>query len=147
MTTQSLRYGDLFTERDSRNLRVFNIWLFAALILFMTATVVLAEKFVAPGGLAWSITILAIFLAVMAVRAYMHFLRNADELLRKIQLEGLALGFGVGVVFLLGYRLLERLGAWQLDTSDPVVIFVGFWALGQYLGVRRYTCGAMEEQP
>ena len=34
------------------------------------------------------------------VGSYIRFLRVADELLRKIQLEGFALGFGLGAVLI-----------------------------------------------
>ncbi len=62
----------------------------------------------------------------------------ADELLRKIQLEGLALGFGAGVIFAMSYQLLERAGAPQLQVSDTVVVMMVGWAVGQLLGLRRY---------
>ena len=55
---------------------------------------------------AWSVAILPDALGIGALLAYVRFLQRADELMQRIQLEGLALGFGVGVVFATGYQLL-----------------------------------------
>jgi len=74
-----------------------------------------------------------------AVLAFIRFLREADELLRKIQLEALGVAFGAGAVFTLGYRLCERIGAPRLDVSDGYLVMMIFWTLGQYLGYRRYS--------
>ncbi|HUP58888.1 MAG TPA: hypothetical protein VNA69_00565 [Thermoanaerobaculia bacterium] len=91
--------------------------------------------------LAWGLTGLTVALLVMSVRAYIHFLRAADELLRKIQLEALAFSFGATLVFMLGYRLCERLGAMKLDVNDPVMVMVIVFAIGQWTAMRRYAAG------
>ena len=131
-------YSDAYTPRDLRNLRVFNIWTFSAAACFVGVTFLLRKSIVDTGVLGWSLAILTLVLTLLATRAYVVFLRSADELVRRIQLEGLALGFGAGAVFMLPYRLFERLGAPKLDSADPFVIMAIFWALGQYLGMRRY---------
>ena len=77
-------------------------------------------------------------LGVVACARYVRFLRRADELLRQIQLEGLALGFGAGMVFMFGYALAERAGAPPLDVADPLLPMAGCWVLGQWLATRRY---------
>jgi hypothetical protein len=69
----------------------------------------------------------------------LRFLRQADELLQKIQLEGLAIGFAAGAFFALGYQLLEHLGAPELDVSAPVTVMMFGWAFGQLLASRRYS--------
>ena len=133
------------TPQDTRNLQFFSGWCLVTALTFIAATILIGEGFIEPGPLAWAITATAIFFSAMAVRAYVVFMRHADELLRKIQLEGLALGFGAGVIFMLGYRLLERLGAPKLDIADGVLPMMIFWTIGQYLGYRRYWA-AEEEQ-
>jgi len=137
MTTCS----DAYTPRDTRNMRIFNVWTIAAAAMFAGATILIGKDIIARGPLAWSLAIATLLMTLLAVRAYMVFLRAADELLRRIQLEGLALGFGAGGVFMLSYRLFERLGAPKLDSPDPFVIMAIFWALGQYIGMRRYAPG------
>src|SRR5688572_20225060 len=47
-----------------------------------------------PRPLAWALASVPLLLGVVMVAMYVRFLRVADELLRKIQLEGIALGFG-----------------------------------------------------
>lgn len=132
---------DAYTPRDTRNMRIFNIWALAAGVTFVAATILIVKDIVPRGPLAWGLATANFIVVFLAVRAYMVFLRGADELLRRIQLEGLALGFGAGAVFMLSYRIFERLGAPKLDSADPFVIMAVFWALGQYIGLRRYAPG------
>lgn len=134
----------LYTPRDVQNMRVFNYWFLSAMVFFLVATFTIKRELVVP-ALGWTLTALSVGLLVMGVRAYIVFIRNADELLRKVQLEALALGFGAGMVFMLGWRLCERLGALKLDVSDPIIVMLLVFAIGQYLGMRRYA-GKDDEQ-
>ena len=70
--------------------------------------------------------------------AGVDFLRNADELLRKIQLQGLAMGFGAGVVFVTGYQLLEAAGAAQMQTDHLIMVMMFSWVAGQLYGMWHY---------
>jgi len=134
----------LYTPRDVQNMRVFNYWFLSAMVFFLVATFAIKRELVVP-ALGWTLTALSVGLLVMGVRAYIVFIRNADELLRKVQLEALALGFGAGMVFMLGWRLCERLGALKLDVSDPIIVMMLVFAVGQYIGIRRY-CVKDDEQ-
>jgi hypothetical protein len=71
--------------------------------------------------------------------AYVAFLRDADELQRKIQVEALALGFGAGLVAMHGYRLLERAGMARLDVNDLGIVMVVAFVTGIVFGRRRYS--------
>ncbi|HSM15358.1 MAG TPA: hypothetical protein VLA66_14925 [Thermoanaerobaculia bacterium] len=51
--------------------------------------------------------------------ACLRFLREADELLRKIHLEGMAYGFGVAFVLSTGAPLAERAGARRQGQVSP----------------------------
>lgn len=97
------------------------------------------------GAIGWALVAAVVGLLVLTLRAYIGFLRNADELLRKVQLEGLAMAFAAGTVFMVGYRLSERLGARRLDINDPLLVMVVAWGIGQWFGWRRY--GAAEVEP
>jgi hypothetical protein len=68
----------------------------------------------------------------------MRFLREADELVRKIELEGLAIGFGVGVLFLLGYQLLEQVGLPEISAHKTAAVMLFAWLFGQVIARRRY---------
>ena len=87
---------------------------------------------------AWIVAIAAVALSVPPLLAYLRFLRMTDELLRKIQLEGLALGFGAGAIFGLGYPLLEEAGAPDFAPGIIVVVMMLGWVVGQFLGLIRY---------
>ncbi|HEX7833240.1 MAG TPA: hypothetical protein VF787_26525 [Thermoanaerobaculia bacterium] len=130
-------YSALFTPRDSHNYRTFSVWMIGAMLSFVAATILIDGKWIPPAG-GWALTILSIVLMLGAMRAYIHFLRNADELLRKIHLNALALAFGVGTVAMMGYRLCERLGAPKLDINDSSLVMILTWALAQWYGMRHY---------
>ena len=134
----------LYTPRDGRNYMRFTWWMVGSLIVFMATTVLLATEMLRPGILAWGLSLAAVVLMSIAVWAYVHFLRNADELLRKVHVEALAFAFGVGAVTMTGYRLAERLGAPTLDINDPLLVMMVTWLGGQWIGMRRYA--VTEEQ-
>ena len=137
--------NSMYTQRDAQHMQSFSLWFFAAMASFAVMTVLLKKQAIA-GALAWGLTAATVLLAVMMIRAYIIFLRGADELLRNVQLEALALSYGATIVFMLGWRLCERLGAPKLDVNDPLIIMVGVFAIAQLIGHRRYTSES-EETP
>ena len=137
-------WANLYTPRDQHNYRVYNGWMIGAMVAFAAATLLLDGKFInAPAG--WAITIACTVLMVLAARSYILFLRQADELLRKVHLDALAFAFGAGVVMMMAYRLCERLGAPKLDVNDASLVMLLTWMAGQWIGARRYA-SAPEEQ-
>ncbi|HEX6159161.1 MAG TPA: hypothetical protein VF111_03275 [Thermoanaerobaculia bacterium] len=135
----------LFTPRDARHYRIFSAWMVAAMFSFGAATLLFDSGWLKPGIAAWSLTALTVALLVMTVRAYIIFLRGADELLRKVHLEALAVAFGTGAVTMMGYRLCERLGAPKLDVNDAFLVMMLTWLASQWVGARRYA-GAEERE-
>jgi hypothetical protein len=130
-----------YTARDARNLRRFNAWLLAAMLAYLSAAAALRWRASIPRALPWLLASLALLLAILAIHRYLIFLREADELLRRIQMEALALGFGAGAVFSLLYPLLEQLGAPELDRHATAVVMMLSWGAGSWLGTRRYSGG------
>jgi hypothetical protein len=107
-------------------------------VVFLLASSALGEGWIEPGGTAWVVALLPDLFALGVVLAYVRFLRGADELMRRVQLEGLALGFGAGFFFAMGYRLLERAGAPGLDINDASIpMLIAFFA-GQTIALWRY---------
>lgn len=127
-----------YTPTDRRNLRRFNLWAFVWMTVWLAVTFLIRIQIVVAGPLAYALVLLTAVLGILAIRSYVHFLRQADELLSKIQLESLALGFGASAVFMVAYRLCERLGAPRLDAASPLVVMVVVWAVSQLLVARRY---------
>jgi hypothetical protein len=131
-------YVNLFTPRDSHNYRVFVCWLSGAMAVFAASTILIDGDFL-PHAADWALTAVTAFLMVMSMCSYGVFLRHADELLRKVNLDALAFAFGAGVVVMMVYRLCERLGAPKLDFNDPSLIMILTWMAGQWIGARRYA--------
>ena len=130
--------SSLFTPRDGQNYRVFMWWMTGAMVSFVAATFLIDGNFI-PSAVGWALTVISVALMVVSMRSYISFLRQADELLRKVHLEALAFAFGAGVVAMMGYRLCERLGAPKLDVNDAALVMLLCWVGGQWLGSRRYA--------
>lgn len=122
------------TAADRRNQYWFVAWTFAWALSFVGAMWIL--KNATPDGvMLWLVAIVPNLFAIGAVLAYFNFLRNADELLRKIQIDGLAFGFGAALIFVMGYSLLEQAGAPRADTFMVMIVA---WMIGQLIGAWRY---------
>jgi len=126
------------TAVDQRNGMVFSAWCLAWAVCYVVASKLLKGDFDLSTTMTWTLVAVPNFLSIVAVGAYMRFLRMADELLRKIQLQGLAMGFGAGVVLITGYQLFEAAGARELQTDHIVVVMMFSWVAGQLLGTWRY---------
>jgi hypothetical protein len=124
--------------RDRRNQYVFVAFLLAWALSSVTANWLLQSDHGIEGPTVWLIALFPNIFGVGAVLAYLKFLRRTDELLRLIQLEGLAYGFGAGVIFMTAYPLLQRAGAPELQLSDAIVVMMVGWSAGQLFAMRRY---------
>ena len=128
------------TERDRRNQWRF-VWLSLAwAIAWVVASITIKHEWVGKGPAQLIIALLPTILGVGMLLAYAKFLREADELQRKIQLDALALGFGSGLVGSVLYRLLERAGfVAATDVSDAIIIMIVGYIAGILIGQRRYA--------
>lgn len=126
-------------ERDRRNARIANWWLFFWCITFLPALYMLKEGLIPSGALSYAAAIVPTALAAIGVAAYVRFLRDADELQRQIQLEALSLGFGAGFVAAFGLQLLEEAGLGTYGAPDTFSAMLIFYFIGLYLGTRRYA--------
>ncbi len=130
------------TAADRRNQARFVAWSFAWMLGFTAAAQTLKGNLSGlglevEGTKAWVVAVLPNVLAVGTVLAYVRFLRMADELTRLVQLQGLAVGWGATVVFLLNWELIEAAGAPSLDAGDALMVPIFAWAFGQlYFGWR-----------
>ena len=126
------------TELDRRNEYRVSAWILAWAVSYVAASWTLKADLDLATPLIWILVAVPNLIGVVAVFAYLRFLRMADELLRKIQLEGLALGFAAGVLVTPGYQLVEAAGAPQLGTNHIIVAMIFGWTIGQLLGIWRY---------
>jgi hypothetical protein len=125
------------TPRDQANIRRVGLALLLWAVAWIAARLLL-EAGALEGVAAWLAALAPCTMSLIVVRHYVRFLRDADELLRLIQLEGLALGFGAAFVFTTTYRLFEKAGAPDLDINDALLFMVAFWLVGMWLAKRRY---------
>jgi hypothetical protein len=125
--------------RDRRNLRRFAFWASLWALSFLTSTLGIKRAWWPSAGMFGAVAVTAL-LGLVAVLLYRRFLLETDELRRKIEVEALALAFGVG--------LFGGLAGWLLVVGDAVrgtdLIFV-FLAMflthgaSVLVGRRRYS--------
>lgn len=127
------------TERDRRNARTANWALALWCVTFLPALFLLRRGSVQGGLASYALAIVPSVLAIVAVLTYIRFLRQADELHRKIQFEALAFGFGAGFVASFGMVLLEEAGLGTFDAGDPFAVMLSCYVVGLFLGTRRYA--------
>ncbi len=84
------------------------------------------------------VALVPVAFAALAVRGYLTYLHQADELTRKIQLEALAIAFGSGLGVATLYPLFERLGAPEAGLTELSMVLIFSWVLANIWGQRRY---------
>lgn len=127
------------TAADRRNSWRATGWLFVWMVSFVSVAFAIRTEALPAGP--WTYVAIAgsAALGIVAVLAYMRFIREADELQRKIQLEALALGFAGGFVAQFAFSLIERAGIMTVDIGDPFLVMCICFAVGLFLGARRYA--------
>ena len=91
--------------RDRRNHRLVTLWSAIWAISYLAAALAIQKEWLVSGAAIAAGVVTALF-GIATLMAYRRFLRETDELRRKIEVEALALAFGVGVVAGLTYWLL-----------------------------------------
>ncbi len=129
--------GDL-TARDRRNQWSYILWMLTWMLSFVAGMFLLEFDWVS-GAFGYVVALVPSLLGVGAVMAFLRFVRQADELQRKIQVEALGWGFGAGAIFMFGYQLLEGAGLPAIDIADPAAVMFVSWALATVVLARRYA--------
>ena len=75
---------------------------------------------------------------LFAMRAFMRFFSNMDELQRRIQLEAFAFSFGVTSIVTFSYGLLTSVGFPVISWDWIFPLMVALWGIGQGVATRRY---------
>lgn len=124
----------LGTERDRRNRVAILRWA-VVLAASLIASVLMLKAGLGEGSvLKWAIAAVPVAALVPWLLAHLRFLREADELVRKIQLEGVAVGFAAAFGFGLAYSALVYAGGPRLSPSGGVSIMIVVMALGYAFG-------------
>jgi hypothetical protein len=126
------------TEADDRNIKVFALWCFLWAAGFVLVVYLVKHFPEVLGPISWALAPVPIVLGWPVMRAFLRYLREADEFTRKVQLEGIAMGFGAGLLFGMGYYTLQQFGAPPLPIIAAIVPMVFGWAFGSLLVASRY---------
>ena len=135
---QCLKNSAGMTERDRRNHARFVRWGLAWIAALSLATFFLAHQSIPGTATGWIVaSIPAVCMAGMMYR-FIEFLRNADELVRNIQLESMAVGFAAAFAVGIGYAVFERAGAPRLEIIDIFQVLVLGYTVGTVVASWRY---------
>lgn len=128
------------TEQDQKNQRHIILWSLAWILSFLGVNLAIENGWIRSDALALVATIGVTVLGLGVLLAYRRFLSNADELMRKIQLDALALTVGIGVVSGFSYTLLESAGiVAEAEAMTLVMVMVVTYITGVVVGQRRFA--------
>lgn len=127
-------------ERDRRNQRRIIFWGFTWNTAWIAVNFAIRFDYLPTGAPSVAAALVTTLLGIIMVLTYRRFLRETDELRRKIEVEALAVSVGVGVVGGFTYHLLERAEVVNESGVLVVVMLIVFsYAAGVFLGHRRYA--------
>ena len=135
---ESFKCSVEMTERDRINQRAVTAWVFVWALSWVGATFLIDRVLATGGAIALATALAPNILGIVAIRAYIKFLREAEELHRKVQTDALAIGFGVGMISMVGLELLGDVGLINPDPSAALIFMAVAYSLGVTLGWRRY---------
>ena len=133
------------TGRDKRNMLRFG----AMIVLWVFSSEVVAHiqmNVEVPMALAWMLAFVPALPSALAVLGYLKFLREADEMIRRIHLTGMAVGFGAGAFVSMGLHMPHPLGPpykemlflMHLHKGLIYITMVLGWSFGQLAAARRF---------
>lgn len=126
-------------QRDRRNQRRATLWALAWALSFIAVTLGITKEWLPFGAILGAVTGTSL-LGIATALAYRRFLQETDELQRKIEVEALALAFGVGVVGGLAYWLLVMSGAVSgTGFAHVFALMMITYSVGVLIGRRRYS--------
>lgn len=95
------------TSRDRRNQFRMAWWVLAWSAGWVGATYGIRNDWFTQDYLVWIVVAIIGCLGLAMLQAYRRYLREADEMLRKIEVDALAVALGVGMVGGVAYWLLQ----------------------------------------
>jgi hypothetical protein len=126
-------------ERDRHNQRRIILWSLVWALAFVAVTLGIKKEWLSFGATLAGVIGTSLF-GVATLLAYRRFLRETDELRRKIEVEALALAFGVGLVGGLTYWLLVVSGVTPATGFGFVFgAMILTHPLGVLIGCRKYS--------
>ena len=84
------------------------------------------------------VILLPVIPLLVALWAFLRYLRQLDELQRRIQFEGFAFSLGMTAFVTVTLGFLERVGFPQIGMIWVAPMLIAFWGIGVSLAARRY---------
>lgn len=116
------------------------MWTAAWVVPFVGVSLAMRNDWITNDALAVVAIVGVTILGLGTLLAFRQFLNNTDELMRKIQLDALALAVGAGVVSSFSLSLLER--AKIVADAEPttvVLVMSVAYVVGVVAGLRRFA--------
>lgn len=125
------------SSRDRANSRAYTRWCLALAVSLLLSTAALKFEWVGS-PMSWVVAAIPPLVLMMAIRAYLHFLVEADEFVRKVNLEGMSIGFGASVIYFFLLDALEKVALIGPQADDMLAVALIGWALGQLYVAWKY---------
>ena len=128
------------TPRDQRNTLTSAIWqgLWVFSVIGIETLFDFRPELVPAGVLHWLVAALPLLIGAGALWFWLRYLREADELQRRIQLNAVALGFGVTFIWITSYSALAGAGAPTLRHNLHMMPGLGAYILARLYGRWQY---------
>ena len=105
----------------------------------LTLTEIVISNQLIPESLFWPVALFPAVLSVWMFYQYYFFYVGVDEFVRKIQSDGLIIGFGLGMFILIIFSCLSSLGIPGPNASDMLVVFALCYVVGQLSRTLSYS--------
>lgn len=139
--TETRKWWECFAgsrEADRRNNVRLVVWALAWAVGLTAVSQYVKGNPGLEGPTGWVLALIPAVLALMVLLAYLRFMRETDELVRRIQRNGMAVGFGSVVMFGMTYAVFEDVGASVMGLEEALIVAVFGYSAGVLIGTWRY---------
>lgn len=114
------------------------VWSILGWALFFSGCMYVLRNDLVSNPYNWIVAILPLLVGIAPVRAYLVFMQQADEMIRKIQIEALVASFTVGLCYGIARTLFEAAGMAPASAGDTLVIMLFTLGFAQFYGAWKY---------
>jgi hypothetical protein len=127
------------TDADQRSQIWIVVWSLGWVASFLAVDVGIDRGWIDGDAGFIAATAIVTVIGVGWLTAYLRFLRHADELVRKVQLEAMAMAVGVGFVVGFGVLLLAAGGLVEAQVTVLLEVMAATYVVALVFGRRRYS--------
>src|SRR5215471_13281230 len=121
--------------------RTYTIEFLTAIAAYVIVLPICILLIIASPHTAWwriPLALVPVIPILFAMRAFMRFFSNMDELQRRIQLEAFAFSFGATGIVTFSYGCLVYVGFPNLSWVYIFPLMIALWGIGAAVATRRY---------